>query len=260
MAKNENQSKRMISPFQKAAVSKHEISKTEELSYDDIKGNLRFDKQKLTEVDKKSQAKINDRKEFEKGLRRDTSNEVLNQNFEYNVFAKKLQKLEPEKGTSNEILEQMSSKKLPIKLNQKFTKEKSISSDTIDNIYNTFENKIPYEKVFKIKIEGKIYRYDDNKYYRHYVEEMKKQLRLIKNQILPDGKIQNTYDNDMIETILPNGANRKTFKNGYSIVNFGNNDIKQTLPDGNLIYFHREHEITHISLANNSTEVSLLDL
>lgn len=77
----------------------------------------------------------------------------------------------------------------------------------------------------------------------------------MKSNILPDGKIQNLYDNNFVEMILPTGAKRETFPNNYSIVHFVNNDVKQTLPDGSLIYFHGEHSITHITLPAEKGEV-----
>ena len=46
-----------------------------------------------------------------------------------------------------------------------------------------------------------------------------------------DGKVQRSFLNGKKEVIFSNGVRRETNPDGYTIVYFNNNDIKQTYPD-----------------------------
>lgn len=45
------------------------------------------------------------------------------------------------------------------------------------------------------------------------------------------------------------------FRDILKKVHFVNKDIKQTLPDGTVIYFYSEHETTQITLPNNNLDI-----
>lgn len=130
----------------------------------------------------------------------------------------------------------------------------------VDNIYLTFENKLPRDRFMKNSIDAESYKFSGNKYYKMYRETVNQQKKLVKHTVLSDGKIQNIYDNNIQEVIFPNGAKRETFPNGYSIVHFVNQDIKQTLPDNSVIYYYKEHDTTQISNSKDHIDVFLLDL
>lgn len=134
-------------------------------------------------------------------------------------------------------------------------KKAGLSAKTLQNVFSSFENPRPTAKVFKVTIDAKSYRFDSNKYYKTYSEESRKPKKVVKCTPLGDGKIQKVYDNNSTEMVLPTGARRETFSNGYSIVHFPNGDIKQTLPDGSMIYYHGEQEITHITLQGEKGQV-----
>lgn len=125
----------------------------------------------------------------------------------------------------------------------------------IANLYQSLENKPPREKALKNKIDPDQFKYNSNKFYKMYIDNLKEPRKLIKHTPLGDGKVQNIYDNNVQEVIFPNGAKRETFPNGYSIVHFVNNDIKQILPDGSIIYYYKEHETTQISNQKNKVDV-----
>lgn len=159
--------------------------------------------------------------------------------------------------SSVKITSQKSSKiEIPVK------PKKNNEIQSIERLLSSFENEKPMSKVFKLTIDSNSYKFDNNKYFNKYQEEKKKQKQKTKTKScnLAEGKIQNTYEDGSIEIILPSGATRETFPNGYSIVQFINEDIKQTLPDGSLIYYHGKDQITHITLPNDKTEVISQDL
>lgn len=139
-------------------------------------------------------------------------------------------------------------------------KKAQLSAQTLQSVFDSFQNPPPTAKVFKVTIDPKSYKYDSNKYYKNYMEESRRPKRIVKTTPLADGKVQRIYDNNASEMIMPTGARRETFPNGYSIVHFVNGDIKQTLPDGSQIYYHSEPNITHISLPEDKGQVSLQDL
>lgn len=126
----------------------------------------------------------------------------------------------------------------------------------IQNIYQSFENKPPRDKALKSYSDPEQYRYNTNKFYKMYIDNLAEPRKLIKHTPLGDGKVQNIYDNNVQEVIFPNGAKRETFPNGYSIVHFVNNDIKQILPDGGIIYYYKEHDTTQITNQKNGVDVS----
>ena len=128
-------------------------------------------------------------------------------------------------------------------------------SRMLDNLFSSFQHPLPVNRSGKPPIDLDSYRYDNNKYYKIFLEESDRPRKIVKNNILADGKVQNMYDNNVQEVIFPNGANRQTFPSGYSIVHFINRDIKQTLPDGTTIYFYADHDTTQITLPKEKTDV-----
>ncbi len=50
--------------------------------------------------------------------------------------------------------------------------------------------------------------------------------------------------------IFHNGVKREIFPDGYTIVHFTNNDIKQTLPDQTIIYYFADAQTTQTTLPN----------
>lgn len=133
-------------------------------------------------------------------------------------------------------------------------------NEVVENLYQSFENKLPKERALKNKIEEDSYRFNTNKFFKMYQETAKEPKKVTKHTVLGDGKIQNIYDNNIQEVVFPNGAKRETFPNGYSIVHFANNDIKQILPDGSVVYYYKEHDTTQISNSKDHVDVSSSDL
>ena len=141
------------------------------------------------------------------------------------------------------------------KVHKKIEKSRNDPSATVENIYKSFINIDPNDREFKIQIDEKNYRFNTNKYYLEFLEENKKRRKLLKKEILDDGRIQNIYEGNVVEVVFPNGARRKNFPKGYSIVHFANEDVKQVLPDETTIYYYKEHDTTQITLAKDNTEI-----
>ena len=70
-----------------------------------------------------------------------------------------------------------------------------------------------------------------------------------------EGKITRTYSSGKKEVLFNNGAKREIFPDKYTIVHFVNHDVKQTLPDGSVIYYYAEAQTTQITLENNGLNI-----
>ena len=162
-----------------------------------------------------------------------------------------------QKPTNGKTQESVQEAKSPLKpsLKNKVVKKPQKEEAILENLYNSFVNPLPLDKVHKFKYDIDNFSFDSNVYYKKFVEETSKPRKIVRNNVLADGKIQNIYDNNIQEVIFANGANRQTFPNGYSIVHFVNNDIKQNLPDGTFIYYYADHDITQFAVPDQDKDV-----
>jgi hypothetical protein len=131
----------------------------------------------------------------------------------------------------------------------------NITPKMIDALLKNFENPKPLSKVHKVLLDKHSYWYDSYKHYKSYLQESKRPRNVVKATTGPDGRVETLYDNSTKETLLPTGVRKEVLANGYSIVHFPNGDIKQSLPEGTQIYFHKEPQITHITLPNEGIQV-----
>ena len=69
------------------------------------------------------------------------------------------------------------------------------------------------------------------KFPAHYHTKGPANNKVVEQIIGHDGKIQRVYENGKKEVIFNNGVKREVFPDGYTIVYFNNNDIKQTYAD-----------------------------
>lgn len=90
------------------------------------------------------------------------------------------------------------------------------------------------------------FQFNANKFYKLYLENKDKILRISHQEVGTDGKVQiyRVYENQKRETIFLSGVKREAYPDGYVIVHFTNNDIKQILPDKTEIYFYAEANTT----------------
>lgn len=150
--------------------------------------------------------------------------------------------------------EEPSSKTLPDpkRLTKAFDSQQALAIE----ILNSFENLLPVAKIFTEKIDKNSYHYENNKYFKEYLSHMDGSRQIVKTKSLPDGKIQNIFDSQVQEIIFTNGSRRIIFPDGYTLVFFGNGDIKQSLPDTTIIYYYSEHDTTQTTLPDNVADVS----
>jgi centromere protein J len=94
------------------------------------------------------------------------------------------------------------------------------------------------------------YKFDTNAcFLKHFVNK-NEVARIVNQTVSPDGKIQRIYADQKKEVIFHNGVKREIFPDGYTIVHFTNNDIKQTLPDQTIIYYFADAQTTQTTLPN----------
>jgi len=53
--------------------------------------------------------------------------------------------------------------------------------------------------------------------------------KLVNQETLSNGKLVNFYENDKREYVFPSGNRREIYSDGYQVIFFHNNDIKQVL-------------------------------
>jgi hypothetical protein len=56
------------------------------------------------------------------------------------------------------------------------------------------------------------------------------------------GKILKIYENGCKEIIYKSGSRKLVFKDGYQIIYFNNYDVKQTFPNGKIVYFYFDYK------------------
>ena len=73
---------------------------------------------------------------------------------------------------------------------------------------------------------------------QYHDEELNQSDILTEESTGKDMKIQRFFSSGKREVIFPNGVRRLVWADGYSIIYFANNDIKQTFPDNaKTVYF-----------------------
>ena len=78
----------------------------------------------------------------------------------------------------------------------------------------------------------------------YHSDEAYKNLVLIDEVVSQEGKRQKFYESGKKEIIFPNGVKREVWLDGYQVVFFQNQDIKQTFPGGKIVYFFSEAKTT----------------
>ncbi|CAD8148852.1 unnamed protein product [Paramecium octaurelia] len=99
-------------------------------------------------------------------------------------------------------------------------------------------------------IDESEFEFQNNKYYGQYLEYLKHDDKVIQQNQSGDGKISRTYQSGKKEVVFNNGVKREVFSNGFTIVHFTNNDKKQTLPDGTIVYYFGQAKTTQITIQN----------
>lgn len=84
-----------------------------------------------------------------------------------------------------------------------------------------------------------------------YHNQNSQNLKVVEQSIGHDGKIQRIYENGKKEVIFSNGVKREVFPDGYTIVYFNNNDIKQTYSDQKVVYYFAEAKTTQSTFPDN---------
>jgi len=67
---------------------------------------------------------------------------------------------------------------------------------------------------------------------------------IISNKVSSDGKVAKVFSNGKTELKFANGVRRESFPDGYTIVYFTNNDIKQTHVNGKVVYYFAKAKTT----------------
>ncbi|CAD8064309.1 unnamed protein product [Paramecium primaurelia] len=99
-------------------------------------------------------------------------------------------------------------------------------------------------------IDESEFEFQNNKYYMQYLDYLKHDDKVIQQNQSADGKISRTYQSGKKEVVFNNGVKREVFSNGFTIVHFTNNDKKQTLPDGTIVYYFGQAKTTQITIQN----------
>ncbi|CAD8155099.1 unnamed protein product [Paramecium pentaurelia] len=99
-------------------------------------------------------------------------------------------------------------------------------------------------------IDESEFEFRNNKFYVQYLDYLKQDDKVIQQTQSADGKISRTYQSGKKEVIFNNGVKREVFSNGFTIVHFTNNDKKQTLPDGTIVYYFGQAKTTQITIQN----------
>ncbi|CAD8165010.1 unnamed protein product [Paramecium octaurelia] len=99
-------------------------------------------------------------------------------------------------------------------------------------------------------IDESEFEFQNNKYYGQYLDYLKLDDKVIQQNQSADGKISRTYQSGKKEVVFNNGVKREVFTNGFTIVHFTNNDKKQTLPDGTIVYYFGQAKTTQITIQN----------
>ena len=80
--------------------------------------------------------------------------------------------------------------------------------------------------------------------------EYSENIPIVDKKTLQDGRVIILYESGHKEILYPNGTKKEEYPNGYIVVFYGNNDIKQTFPDGKSLYFFAEANAIHTCLPN----------
>jgi len=68
--------------------------------------------------------------------------------------------------------------------------------------------------------------------------------KILSSKSSQEGKITKVYSNGKTEMLFGNGVRRESFPDGYTIIHFNNKDIKQTYPNGKIVYYFAEAKTT----------------
>ena len=156
-----------------------------------------------------------------------------------------------------------------IKLSQEFSKtssnfiksKKIIKKENNKNNYN--ESKLlddfkPKKRSLsneKLKLnedfENELNKPLNKKEYDFYIPEKYNKLNydLIKKTKIKDKEIS-IYTNNKKEIIFPSGLKKEIYNDGFQLVYFNNGDIKQSFPDGKVVYFFKDENTVQTTYPN----------
>ena len=77
-----------------------------------------------------------------------------------------------------------------------------------------------------------------------------KNVKLVSQRVYNDGKISRQYENGKTELTFSNGVRKETFTDNYAVIYFNNQDIKQTYPDGKVVYYFAEAKTTQTTFSD----------
>jgi len=125
--------------------------------------------------------------------------------------------------------------------------------NTYSNEYNKFSNDDSVKNIQENKdvkeeeIEGEDLTQYNMTYPEEYHGKNQKLVKLLKQEISNDGKILKFYENNKKEVIFQSGVRKEIHDDGYTIVWFSNNDIKQ------VIYLFTRHSRTERLCTSSQT-------
>ena len=131
---------------------------------------------------------------------------------------------------------------------------KPINSTSNNYSLNTYEKKNIDFMNFN-KNEKLIYHDQLKKYSLYFPSQYQVVKKMIRKEKLSDGKIINFYEKDIREVIFPSGVQKEIHSDGYQLVKFPNNDIKQLFPDGRMIYFFNESKTVQSTIPIEKLQV-----
>jgi hypothetical protein len=185
------------------------------------------EEEKKQEINSKKNGEIKNKKNEEKNIKiedDDHKNKLNSQKEDKKIVKKK---------PNNDLTNEIAKNKSPIR-----SKEGSKSENNVTNTYTDEYNKHPKDNsVKKIKVdkevEEEIECEDLSQYDMSYPEayhgKSQKLVKLLKQEISNDGKILKFYENNKKEVIFQSGLRKEIHEDGYTIVWFTNNDIKQVI-------------------------------
>ncbi|CAD8061276.1 unnamed protein product [Paramecium sonneborni] len=143
-----------------------------------------------------------------------------------------------------DIMEKSMTQKSKIQIgNQQKQKKYDLVSMQEENIPFTIKN-------INNLISEQEFSFDQNRFYLMYKRNKDMPSKIVNQNVGPDGKVSRQYANGKKEVVFHNGVKREVFPEGYVIVHFTNKDVKQTLPNGTIIYFFADAHTTQITVAN----------
>lgn len=134
----------------------------------------------------------------------------------------------------------------------------SNSNDETENSNPKTQEVITRE--LKLQIDPEDYDFDSNDHYQAYIDVQNlpedKQPTLESSRTTAKGKVINQYSNGRQEQILTNGSIKEIFEDGYQVIHFNNEDVRQDLPDKvTMIYYFADKKTTEFTFQDTGLKI-----